>query len=123
MSDSTSRSARVITITGVRIQRVHDSHVRALGSIEIDGEFVVRHLEVIERKGIRFVAMPNRRLKDGHLREFAFPITRKARKTIQRAVLDAYDADGGSEGAGVGSRLRPTPPRTEWHEAKNPPPS
>ncbi|HON56699.1 MAG TPA: septation protein SpoVG family protein, partial [bacterium] len=42
------------------------------------------------QKGV-FVAMPNRKTKDGEYRDTAHPLNNEMRKNIERAVIEEYN--------------------------------
>lgn len=78
-------------ITDVRVKKMAgESKIKAMASIVIDGEFIVRDLRVVEGTNGLFVAMPSRKLPDGEFRDIAHPITAEARDLIQNKVLEAF---------------------------------
>lgn len=85
-------------VTDVRIRRVSgESKVKAYVSVTFDDMFVVHDLKVIEGKKGFFVAMPSRKNKSGDFWDTAHPIKTEAREMIQKAVLDRYSEETGSE--------------------------
>lgn len=82
-------------ISDVRIRRLNgEGKVKAVASIVIDGEFVVRDIRVVEGSNGLFIAMPSRKLPDGEFLDIAHPITQGARDLIQQKVLEAYAQTG-----------------------------
>ncbi len=80
-------------ISEVRVKTVDGKKGKLKGwaSITFDGEFVVHNLKIIEgQKGV-FVAMPNRKTKDGEYRDTAHPLNNEMRKNIERAVIEEYN--------------------------------
>lgn len=65
--------------------------MRAIASITIDDCFAIHDVKVIENNGKVFVAMPNKRLKDGTFKDVAHPINIETRKLIEDAVIEAYN--------------------------------
>ncbi|MHB8945837.1 MAG: septation regulator SpoVG [Bacillota bacterium] len=75
-------------VTDVRIRKVlPEGKMKAIASITIDDEFVVRDVRVIEGTEGLFIAMPSRKTPEGTFRDVAHPITADAREMIQQAVL------------------------------------
>ena len=57
----------------------------------IDDEFVVHDIKVIEGEKGLFIAMPSRKSTDGEYRDIAHPINTQTRDRIQSIVLEAYE--------------------------------
>lgn len=80
-------------VTEVRLRRVESKgKLRALASITLDGELVIRDLRVVEGEHGLFVTMPSRRVKDGEFQDVAFSLTTALREAIAEAVLNHYFA-------------------------------
>ena len=79
-----------MNITQVKVFKMEDSKTLAFATITIDNDFVVTGLKVLDGKNGLWVAMPNRKDKDNEYHDIAFPVTREARETIQRSVLEKY---------------------------------
>lgn len=86
-------------VTQVRVSPVGEDRLRAYATIVLDDCFLVRNLRVIHGKKGLFVAMPNRRTKEGSYRDLAHPITKDLRERIERAVLEAYEQVKESRGS------------------------
>lgn len=84
-------------VTQVRVFPVEEERLKAYATIVLDDCFLVRNLRLIQGKRGLFVAMPNRRTKEGSYRDVAHPITRDLRERIERAVIEAYEQIQGSE--------------------------
>ncbi len=78
-------------ITEVRVNLQREEVLKAFVSITLDDEFVVRGLKVIQKSDSRFVAMPNRKRKNGSYQDIAHPINRQTRDYMEATVLRAYD--------------------------------
>ncbi len=79
-------------ITNIKIKKfATEGKMRAIASITIDDCFAIHDVKVIENNGKVFVAMPNKRLKDGTFKDVAHPINAETRLTIENAVIDAYN--------------------------------
>ena len=81
-----------MNITNVKVHRLDGDKVLALVSIEIDNDFIVSGLKVLDGQNGIFVAMPNRKDSKGEYHDIAFPITKEARANIQRVVLDKFNS-------------------------------
>lgn len=87
-------------ITEVRVFPVNEEKLKAYATITFDDCFVVRDLKVIHGNSGLFVAMPSKKRKDGTFKDVAHPLNNEFRSKIEKAVLDAYEAE----------RLGETPP-------------
>ena len=78
-----------------RIDRIlSDSKVRAIASVSLDGQFVIKGLRVVDGKKGLFVSMPQESYTDKGEKKYSnifFPITNAAKMELQDAVLKAYD--------------------------------
>ncbi len=79
-------------ITSIKIKKFDsENKMRAIASITFDDWFAIHDVKVIENNGKVFVAMPNKRLKDGTFKDVAHPINPEARQYIESAVIEAYN--------------------------------
>ena len=79
-------------ITDVKIKKVNVSgKLKAYVSLTFDNCFVIHNLKIIEGKEGIFVAMPNRRTKNGDFKDIAHPINTDCRTHIQSRILDEYN--------------------------------
>ena len=79
-------------ITNIKIKKfATDSKMKAIASITFDDCFAIHDVKVIENNDKIFVAMPNKRLKDGTFKDVAHPINFETRAMIEKAVIDAYN--------------------------------
>jgi stage V sporulation protein G len=80
-------------VTEVRISPSKGGKVKAFASIVIDDCFIVNDLRVMEgREGQVFVTMPARKARSGQMRDIAHPLDRETRETIERRILEEYEA-------------------------------
>lgn len=80
-------------ITDVRVRRIEkEGKMKAVVSITLDNEFVVHDIKVIEGEKGLFIAMPSRRASDGEYRDIAHPINSAMRDSLQKVILDKYEA-------------------------------
>ena len=79
-------------ITDIRVRKVtKQGKMRAVVSVTFDNEFVVHDIKVIEGERGLFIAMPSKKSADGEYRDIAHPINSDTRKTLQDAILEAFD--------------------------------
>jgi stage V sporulation protein G len=79
-----------LEITEIRITLRDDDKLRGFASITLDNKFVVRGLKVIEGANGLFVAMPNRKRRDGSFQDIAHPINAKTRNWMENEVIAEY---------------------------------
>ena len=61
----------------------------AIASVNLNGCFAIRGIQIREGKNGPFVSMPSRQVH-GEYRDICFPCTSEFRQTFDQAVLDAY---------------------------------
>ena len=81
-----------ITSSRVRIYP-KDTNLKAIASITLDEELVIKDIKIVQSKNEIFVSMPSRRLRDGEFQDICFPITAEFRKNIQNEVIDCYEKE------------------------------
>lgn len=73
---------------------VNAGNVKAIASVSLDGQFVVKGLKVMDGKKGLFVSMPQETFtgKDGQKKysNTFFPLTNSAKLELQQAVLNTY---------------------------------
>lgn len=74
----------------VKIVNLKNRKMKAWASVIFDDEFVIHNLKIIDGSRGLFVAMPNRRTRDGEYRDTAHPLSHTMRKNIEDAVIDEY---------------------------------
>ncbi len=77
-------------ITEIRITLRDDDKLRGFASITLDNCFVIRGLKIIEGGNGMFVAMPNRKRKDGTYQDIAHPINAETRRWMESQIIAAY---------------------------------
>ena len=95
-----------MTVTSVRLRLFSGDarKVRAVGSIILDGCFQIEHIHVVEKEdGSLIVAMPSK-YEAGRYHDMAHPITKSARESINRAILDEYARATSRQGLTIPAR-------------------
>ena len=77
-------------ITEISVVPVDENKLRAYVNITIDGCFMVRGLKIIRGQTGLFVAMPNKKSKNGMFRDVAHPLDSDTRQMIEDKVLKEY---------------------------------
>ena len=67
------------------------NHFCGYYSVGVDDCFAVHDIKVIENEDKVFIAMPNKRLKDGTFKDVAHPINFEFRQYIESNVIEAYN--------------------------------
>jgi stage V sporulation protein G len=78
-------------ITDIAVVPVDENKLRAYVNITIDGCFMIRGLKVIKGQNGLFVAMPNKKSKNGAFRDVAHPLDSTTRQMIEDSVLKKYN--------------------------------
>lgn len=68
--------------------------ILADASVNLNGCFAVRGVQVKEGKNGPFVSMPSRQVRGGY-RDICFPCTPEFKRTFDQAVLEAYQVELG----------------------------
>ena len=77
----------------VKINLRPDGNVKAYASVNLNEEFAITGVKIMEgSKGI-FVSMPSYKTNKGEFKDVCFPITKNARAEFSKAVLSAYDLE------------------------------
>ena len=79
-------------ITEVRVHPIEEKNrLKAYATIVFNDAFVVRDLKVISGESGLFVAMPNKKSKDGKYQDIAHPLNQETREMIEKSVLLEYE--------------------------------
>ena len=86
-------------ITDIKYRRFsEEGRLRALVSVTFDDTFAVHDIKVIDGDDRLFLAMPSRRMPDGHYRDIVHPVGSGLRRTLEEQVLRAYLQEVGTGG-------------------------
>ena len=78
-------------ITEVRVSLRDEEKLKAYASIVFDNCFIIKDLRVIDGNDRLWVAMPNKKRRDGTRRDVCHPLNAETRSKIEEAVLAKYD--------------------------------
>ena len=77
-------------ITDIKFRHVEQSgKLRALVSVTFDGVLAVHDIKIIDGHDRLFLAMPSRRMPDGHFRDIAHPVGSALRVELEQEVPTA----------------------------------
>jgi len=102
-------------ITEVKIFPVKDAKLKAFVSVVLDGCFMVNDIRIVAGKQGLFISMPNRRRRNGELKDIAHPLNQETRRRFEERILAALARlDGGAapEAASVGEAAGAAPAET-----------
>lgn len=80
-------------ITEVRVTLRDEEKLKAYASIVIDKCFIVKDLRIIDGNDRLWVAMPNKKRRDGTRRDVCHPLNQETRDMIESVVLERYDEE------------------------------
>ncbi len=95
----------LIRVTGCKVllNQSSDEHLKGFATIVLNDEFAVRDLKIINGNTGLFVAMPNRRRRDGGYHDVAHPILPALREHIEEVVLREYETQLAKTQSGDGN--------------------
>lgn len=80
-----------MNITKVTVKKIEGQQVlRGVASVVLDDEIKIRDIKILERENGLSIMMPNKKVADGKYVGYAYPVTEKARKELQDAILEKY---------------------------------
>lgn len=68
-----------------------DGSIKAYASVNLNDEFAITGVKVMEGSKGLFVAMPSYKTTKGEYRDVCFPVTKDARAEFDKAVLNGYE--------------------------------
>jgi len=82
-----------VEITEIRVTLRDEEKLRGFANVTFDNAFVVRGMKIIQGTSGYFVSMPSRKRPDGTHQDIAHPVNRDMRRSIEKAVLEAYEEE------------------------------
>ncbi|MGA1794698.1 MAG: septation regulator SpoVG [bacterium] len=77
-------------ITDVSIFKVDGERLKGYATVIFDNVFIVRDLKIISGNNGLFVAMPNKKGKNGTYRDIAHPLNQEMRENLEQRVIEKY---------------------------------
>jgi len=86
-----NKDGKVMNITARVTPIENGTNLKGLANININGQFSVNSIRIVEGEHGLFVSMPTRKdQKSGEFKDIAFPITNVLREHINNIVMEAY---------------------------------
>ena len=79
-------------ITDVNVFRVDGERLKGYATVIFDNAFIVRDLKIIDGNNGLFVAMPNKRTKNGTYRDIAHPLNKEMRDNLEKKIIQKYNS-------------------------------
>ena len=87
-----------ITEVRIRLPKRDAGNIVGWASCLVCGGLIIDNIEILRgRDGALWVNFPSRPSRHGHALHFFYPINRRTRAAIERAVLDKFAAAAGEE--------------------------
>ena len=80
-------------LTEIKIFPVDEHRLKAYVTVTLDNCFVIRDLKIINGNNGLFVAMPNKKRKDGVYRDIAHPLNNETRELFENKIINAYETE------------------------------
>ena len=79
-------------ITDIKVRKLfQNGPMKAIVSVTFDGQLAVHDIKVIFARDKFFIVMPSRKNPDETYRDIAHPINASFRRTLEEAVISAYE--------------------------------
>lgn len=81
-------------ITDIKIRKVFsEGPMKAIASITFDHQLALHDIKVINARDKFFIVMPSRKNADETYRDIVHPINAQFRAQLEKAVIEAYEAE------------------------------
>jgi len=77
-------------ITDISVFRVDGERLKGYATVIFDNVFIIRDLKIIDGNKGLFVAMPNKKTKDGTYRDIAHPLNQDMRDLLEKKIIEKY---------------------------------
>ena len=83
-----------MVITDIKVRKLFEKGpMKAIVSVTFDDQLALHDIKVISVRDKNFIVMPSRKNPDGTYRDIVHPINATFRGALEKAVLDAYEAE------------------------------
>ncbi|MCI6634758.1 MAG: SpoVG family protein [Eubacteriales bacterium] len=83
-----------MVITDIKVRKLfEEGPMKAIVSVTFDDQLALHDIKVISVRDKNFIVMPSRKNPDGTYRDIVHPINATFRGALEKAVLDAYEAE------------------------------
>ena len=81
-------------ITDIKVRKLFgEGPMKAIVSVTFDGQLAVHDIKVINARDKFFIVMPSRKNPDETYRDIVHPINAEFRRTLEDAVIRAYEEE------------------------------
>ena len=83
-----------MVITDIKVRKLfEEGPMKAIVSVTFDDQLALHDVKVISVRDKNFIVMPSRKNPDCTYRDIVHPINATFRGALEKAVLDAYEAE------------------------------
>ena len=83
-----------MVITDIKVRKLfEEGPMKAIVFVTFDDQLALHDIKVISVRDKNFIVMPSRKNPDGTYRDIVHPINATFRGALEKAVLDAYEAE------------------------------
>ena len=83
-----------MVITDIKVRKLfEEGPMKAIVSVTFDDQLALHDIKVISVRDKNCIVMPSRKNPDGTYRDIVHPINATFRGALEKAVLDAYEAE------------------------------
>ena len=83
-----------MVITDIKVRKLfEEGPMKAIVSVTFDDQLALHDIKVISVRDKNFIVMPSRKNPDRTYRDIVHPINATFRGALEKAVLDAYEAE------------------------------
>ena len=83
-----------MVITDIKVRKLfEEGPMKAIVSVTFDDHLALHDVKVISVRDKNFIVMPSRKNPEGTYRDIVHPINATFRGALEKAVLDAYEAE------------------------------
>ena len=83
-----------MVITDIKVRKLfEEGPMKAIVSVTFDDQLALHDIKVISVRDKNFIVMPSRKNPDGTYRDIVHPINATFRGALEKAVLDAFEAE------------------------------
>ena len=78
-------------ITEVKVTKIENQgNLKGAARVVLDNEFIVKGIKIIQSEEKCFIAMPDKKDKQGRFHEVCHPITKEFRDKLSEAILTEF---------------------------------
>lgn len=83
-----------MNITDVKIHKLEgENRIKAYATVIFDDVFIVHNIKLVQGEESFFISMPSRKNNLGKFKDIVHPINNDFRRTLEQAVIKAYEKE------------------------------